>query len=348
LTQFWRTLFRVCGELHCKQCLKVEDLVSRLIRAVILAILVAVPQSVLAAAAYPSRPIRIVVPSSPGGGLDFLSRTVAQQLTAAWGQSVVVDNRAGAGGTIGPELVARAAPDGYTLLIVSATFAVNANVYPKLPYDSVKDFAPIILATTQPQVLVVHFSVPAHSVNDLVALAKAKPGQLNYSSPGAGTLSQLAFELFRSVAGIDIVHIPYKGAGLSMTAIVSGEVHASTASSVSVSPHVKSGRLRALASTGLRRPVAFPDVPTMTEQGLPGATINGWYAFLAPAGTPRAIVDKLNAEFARVLALPQTREQLAREGSEPALGTPDELGKHIVEEIARLKSVIVASGGRAP
>jgi tripartite-type tricarboxylate transporter receptor subunit TctC len=297
-------------------------------------------------ASYPTRPIRIIVPSSPGGGLDFLSRAMAQQLSLSWGQSVVVDNRAGAGGTIGPDLVAKAAPDGYTLLIVSATFAVNFSVYPKLPYEA-KDFAPVILATTQPQVLVVHASVPARSATDLVALAKAKPGQLNYSSPGAGTLSQLAFELFRMAAQVDIVHIPYKGAGLSMTAIVSGEVHASSASAPSVSPHVKSGRLRALASTGLRRASAFPDVPTMTEQGLPRATINGWYAFLAPAGTPRAIVEKLNEEFARILKMPQTHDILAREGSEPAASTPEELGKHIVQEIERLRNVVVASGARA-
>ncbi|HWI15036.1 MAG TPA: tripartite tricarboxylate transporter substrate-binding protein, partial [Burkholderiales bacterium] len=179
---------------------------------------------------YPVRPIRIVVPSSPGGGLDFVARAVGQQLTAAWGQSVVIDNRAGAGGTIGPDLVAKAAPDGYTLLIVSASFAVNPSVYPRLPYDTVHDFAPVIQATSQPQVLVVHPSVTARSVKEFVALAKSRPGQLNYSSPGEGTLSQLTFELFKRAAGVDIQHIPYKGAGLSMTAVVGGEVQGSSAS----------------------------------------------------------------------------------------------------------------------
>lgn len=273
-----------------------------------------------------------------------MARAVGQQLAAAWGQSVVVDDRAGAGGTIGPDLVAKATADGYTLLIVSATFAVNPSVYPKLPYDSIKDFAPVILATTQSQVLVVHPSVAARSVKELIALAKAKPGQLNYSSPGAGTLSQLTFELFKSAAGVDIVHVPYKGAGLSMAATIAGETQASTSSTVSAQPHIKSGRLRALATTGPKRSIAMPDIPTMVEQGVPGATNTGWYAFLAPARTPRAIIQKLNAEFTRILQLPQIREQLAREGSEPGLGTPEELGKFVATEIDRLARIVKASG----
>ncbi|MGE5465671.1 MAG: tripartite tricarboxylate transporter substrate binding protein [Methanocella sp.] len=289
---------------------------------------------------YPTRPIRIIVPSSPGGGLDFVARAVGQQLTAAWGQSVVIDNRAGAGGTIGPDLVAKAAPDGYTLLIVSATFAVNPSVYSKLPYDTVRDFAPVIQATSQPQVLVVHPSVAARSVKEFVALAKAKPGQLNYSSPGEGTLSQLTFELFKNAAGVDIQQIPYKGAGLSMTAVVGGEAQASSASAVSVLPHVNSGRLRALASTGPRRSPALPDVPTMAEQGLPGATITGWFAFLAPKNTPKAIITRLNTELRRILQTPEMREQLAREGSEPAVGTPEQLGKHLAAEVERLGRLV--------
>ncbi len=294
--------------------------------------------------AYPEKPIRIVVPSSPGGGLDLISRAVAPPLTAAWGQSVIVDNRAGAGGTIGPDIVAKSAPDGYTLLIASASFAVNYSVYPNLPYDSLKDFAPVILATTQPQVLVVHPSVPARSVKEFVALAKSRPGQLNYSSPGAGTMSQLTFELFKLAAGVRIEHVPYKGAGLSMVAMLAGETQASTASTVSVQPHLNSGKLRALATTGPRRSPAMPDIPTMAEQGLPGATVTGWYAFLAPARTPRAIIDKLNAEIARALQLPETRELLAREGSEIALGTPEQLGKHLENEIQRLGKIVKASG----
>jgi tripartite-type tricarboxylate transporter receptor subunit TctC len=289
---------------------------------------------------YPSRPIRIIVPSSPGGGLDFVARATGQHLTAAWGQSVVIDNRAGAGGTIGPDIVAKAPPDGHTLLIVSATFAVNPSVYQKLPYDSVKDFSPIVLATVQPQVLVVHPSVPARNVKDFVALAKSKPGSLNYSSPGDGTLSQLVFELFKSVAGVDIVHIPYKGAGLSMTAVVGGETQASTASAPSTLPHVVSGRLRAIASTGPRRSPAIPDVPTMTESGLPGATITGWFAFLTSPNTPRPIVDKLNAELTRILNSPQMKETLAREGSEPSGGTPEQLKTHLENEISRLAKLI--------
>jgi tripartite-type tricarboxylate transporter receptor subunit TctC len=291
---------------------------------------------------YPTRPIRIVVPSSPGGGLDFVARAIGQQLTAAWGQSVVIDNRAGAGGTIGPDLVAKAPPDGYTLLIVSASFAVNPSVYAKLPYDTVHDFAPVIQATSQPQVLVVHPSLAARSVKELVALAKAKPGQLNYSSPGDGTMSQLAFELFKSAAAVDIQQIPYKGAGLSMTAVVGGEAQASSASAVSVLPHVNSGRLRALASTGPRRSPALPDVPTMTEQGLSAATITGWYAFVAPKSTPKTIVTRLNSELARILQTREMREQLAREGSEPAIGTPEQLGRHIASEVDRLGRLVKA------
>jgi tripartite-type tricarboxylate transporter receptor subunit TctC len=313
--------------------------------AIVLALSTALPCAWAAqGTTYPMKPIRIVVPSSPGGGLDFVARIIGPRITAAWGQPVVVENRSGAGGTIGPELVSRSAPDGYTLLIVSASFAVNPSVYPKLPYDSVKDFAPIILATTQPQVLVVHPSVAAHSVKQLVALAKAKPGQLNYASPGGGTLSQLAFELFKSVAGIDIVHVPYKGAGLSMTAVVTGETHASTGSTVSAQPHLKSGRLRALATTGVQRSPALPEVPTMAEEGLPGGTISGWYAFLAPARTPRTLIDKLNAELANILQTPEIREQLAREGSEPATGTPEQLVKHIVQEIERLGRIVKMAG----
>jgi tripartite-type tricarboxylate transporter receptor subunit TctC len=289
---------------------------------------------------YPTKPIRIVVASSPGGGLDIVARGVGQQLTAAWGQSVVIDNRSGASGTIGAELVARAAPDGYTLLIVSASYAVNPSVYPKLPYDSIRDFAPIIQATTQPQVLAVHPSVAARSLKEFVALAKAAPGRLNYSSPGDGSLSQLAFELFKRTAGLEIQHIPYKGAGLSTTALASGEVQVSSASAVSMLPHVKSGRIRPLASTGTRRVPALPDVPTMTEQGYPGATISGWYAFFAPARTPRVIIDRLNAELARILQSPHMHEQLAREGSEPAPGTPEQLARHLAAEIARLGALV--------
>jgi tripartite-type tricarboxylate transporter receptor subunit TctC len=298
--------------------------------------------------AYPTKPIRVIVPSSPGGGLDFVSRAVGQQLTASWGQSVVIDNRAGAGGTLGPELVARAAPDGYTLLIVSASFAVNPSVYTRLPYDTLKDFAPITLATTQPQVLVVHPAVAARSLKEWIALAKAKPGQLNYSSPGDGTLSQLAFELFKMAAGVNVMHIPYKGAGLSMTAVVGGETQASTGSAVTMLPHVNSGRLRALASTGRKRSPALPDVPTMAEQGLPDATINGWYAFLTAPRTPRPIIDKLNAELGRILQSPQVREVLAREGSEPAVGTPEQLGVFLADEVARLGKIVRASRAGKP
>mgnify|MGYP006282898489 CR=1 FL=1 len=297
----------------------------------------------MAAQPYPSTPLRVIVPSSPGGGLDFVARAVGQQLSQAWGHSVVIDNRAGAGGTLGPELVARAAPDGYTLMIVSASFAVNPSVYPMLPYDTLKDFYPILQATTQSQVLAVHPQVGARNVKEFVVLARSKPGALNYSSPGDGTLSQLAFEIFKMAAGVNIVHIPYKGAGASATALLAGEVQASTGSTITMSPHVASGRLRALASSGQRRSPALPDLPTMSEQGLPEASINGWYAFLAPARTPRVIGDKLNAEISRILQTPHVRDILAREGSEPAVGTSEQMSAFLAAEVARLGKVVRAS-----
>lgn len=291
---------------------------------------------------FPSRPLRIVVPSSPGGGLDVTARTMAQHLSPAWGQSVVVDNRAGAGGTLGPDLVAKAAPDGYTILIVSSTYAVNAIAYPKLPYHSVKDFAPITLATTQPQVTGINAAVPARNMKEFIAYAKGHPGKLNYSSPGVGTYSQLAFELFKAASGLDIVHVPYKGAGLSVAAAVAGETQAVNGSTVTLLPHVKSGKLRALGTTGKQRASVFPDVPTMIEHGLPGATAEGWFGFLVPAKTPPAIVTALNKEFTRVLRLPEVREQLTRDGSVPIASTPEEFHAHLTGEIARLEKPVKA------
>lgn len=298
--------------------------------------------SVHAQEKFPSRPLRIVVPSSPGGGLDVTARTMAQHLSPAWGQSVVVDNRAGAGGTLGPDLVAKAAPDGYTILIVSSTYAVNAIAYPKLPYHSVKDFAPITLATTQPQVTGINAAVPARNMKEFIAYAKGHPGKLNYSSPGVGTYSQLAFELFKAASGLDIVHVPYKGAGLSVAAAVAGETQAVNGSTVTLLPHVKSGKLRALGTTGKQRASVFPDVPTMIEHGLPGATAEGWFGFLVPAKTPPSIVTALNREFTRVLRLPEVREQLTRDGSVPIASTPEEFYAHLTGEIARLEKPVKA------
>jgi len=291
---------------------------------------------------FPSRPLRIVVPSSPGGGLDVTARTMAHHLSAAWGQSVVVDNRAGAGGTMGPDLVAKSAPDGYTILIVSSTYAVNAIAYPKLPYHSVKDFTPITLATTQSQVTGINAGVPARNMKEFVAYAKERPGKLNFSSPGIGTYSQLAFELLKVAAGIDVVHVPYKGAGLSVAAAVAGETQAVNGSTVTLLPHVKSGKLRALGTTGKKRAAVFPDVPTMIEHGYPSATAEGWFGFLVAAKTPSVVVAALNKEFARVLQLPEVREQLMRDGSEPVGSTPEEFHKHLVSEIQRLEKPVKA------
>jgi len=291
---------------------------------------------------FPSRPLRIVVPSSPGGGLDVTARTMGHHLSAAWGQSVVVDNRAGAGGTMGPDMVAKAAPDGYTILIVSSTYAVNALVYPKLPYHSVNDFAPVTLATTQAQVMGIHAGVPTRTMKEFISYAKERPGKLNYSSPGIGTYSQLAFEMFKTAAGLDIVHVPYKGAGLSVAAAVSGETQAVNGSTVTLLPHVKSGKVRALGTTGKTRAPVFPEIPTMIEHGLPGATAEGWFGFLVPAKTPPAVIGALNKEFTRVLKLPEVKEQLMRDGSEPVGSTPEEFGRHLVTEIQRLEKPVKA------
>lgn len=246
---------------------------------------------------------------------------------------------------MGPDLVAKAIPDGYTILIVSSTYAVNALVYPKLPYHSVKDFAPVTLATTQAQVMGINAGVPTRTMKEFIAYTRERPGKLNYSSPGIGTYSQLAFEMFKTAAGLDIVHVPYKGAGLSVAAAVSGETQAVNGSTVTLLPHVKSGKVRALGTTGKKRAPVFPDVPTMIEHGLPGATAEGWFGFLVPAKTPPAVIAALNKEFTRVLKLPEVKDQLMRDGSEPVGSTPEEFGKHLVTEIQRLEKPVKAMLG---
>ncbi len=300
-----------------------------------------------AAQDYPIKPIRIIVPSSAGGGLDFVSRAFGKYLTQAWGQPIVVDNRAGAGGTLGPELVARSAPDGYTLMLVSATFAVNASAYPHLPYDTTKDFSAISQVTSQPQVLVVHASVPVNTVKAFADLVRTKPGQFNYASPGEGTLSQLTFELLKKSLGIDVLQIPYKGAGASVGALIAGEVQASSGSIVTMLPHIHSGRIKALATTGPNRSLALPEVMSVAEQGFPQATITGWYAFLAPAKTPETVINRLNVQMNQILLLKDMREILAREGSEPVQGTPQKLTAFLKDEIKRLSLIVKLSQNRS-
>lgn len=296
--------------------------------------------------AYPSRTIRIIVPASPGGAADILSRTIAQKLSDAWGQQVLVDNRTGAAGIIGAEAAAKAPNDGYTIMMgFAGVIAVNPSLYKTLPYDSVKDYAPVTLVAYSPLMLVVHPAVPANSVNELIALAKAKPGQLNFASTGSGSTQHLSAELFKSMAGISMTHIPYKGSSLAYPDLLAGNVSLMFENMLSMLPNAKSGKVRALAVTGAKRSAAMPEVPTVGES-VPGYSAVGWYGVLAPAGTDAAIVNKLSAEINRILKLPEVSERLSSLGAEPAGTTPEEFAAHIRTEIAKWGAVVRDSGAR--
>lgn len=290
--------------------------------------------------AYPSKPVRVILGLAPGGGADIVARATAQKLGESFGQSFVVDNRPGAGGAVAGALTARAPADGYTIMLVSASFGIAAVLHDKLPYDAVKDFAPIILIATSPQVLVVHPSVPARTVKELVALAKARPGKLNYGSSGVGGSIHLAGELFKLTAGVDIVHIPYKGSGPALTDLIGGQVDLVFSGIISVVPHVKSKRVRALAVTSARRSKVLPDIPTLAEDGLIGSDAVSWYGLVAPAATPHDIVARLNSEMSRALVSPEFRARLAADGAEEAGGAPDQLAAHIQAEIAKWTRVV--------
>lgn len=296
--------------------------------------------------AFPSRPIRIIVPASPGGAADILSRTIAQKLADAWGQPVLVDNRTGAAGIIGAEAVAKAPNDGYTIMMgFAGVIAVNPSLYKTLPYDSVKDYAPVALVALSPLMLVVHPAVPAYSVNELIALAKAKPGQLNFASTGSGSTQHLSAELFKTMAGIDMTHIPYKGSSLAYPDLLAGNVSLMFENMLSMLPNAKSGKVRALAVTGTKRSAAMPELPTVAES-VPGFSAVGWYGVLAPAGTDAAIVNKLSAEINRILKLPEVSERLSSLGAEPSGSTPEEFAAHIRTEIAKWGKVVRDSGAR--
>ncbi len=292
------------------------------------------------AAEYPSRPIRIVVPYPAGGPVDITARTVGPRLTEALGQPIVVDNRGGAGGIVGSELVARAAPDGYTLLLCTTANAINASLMPKLPYDIEKDFAPITLAVIITSVLVVHPAVAAHSVQELIALVRARPGQLSYASTGNGTPTHLAAELFKNMTGADIVHVPYKGASLAVIDLISGQVQLSFISAPGVVPHIKASRLRVLAVTNAKRSALLPAVPTISESGLPGYESEGWHGLMAPARTPKAVIDRLYREFAAALRAPDISAQLLAGGAEPVGLPPDQLSVKLHNEIVKWGKVV--------
>jgi tripartite-type tricarboxylate transporter receptor subunit TctC len=294
-----------------------------------------------AAAEYPERPLRLIVPFAPGGGNDTVARLVGQRLTAILGQPVVVDNRAGAGGVLGAELAAKAPPDGYTLFLGGVgSHAINPNLHEHLSYDPIRDFAPVSLLASAPLVLVVHPSVKATSVAELIALARANPGKINYASNGNGSSSHLAAVMFDSMAGVDMVHIPYKGLSPALSDLLAGQVQVMFSSVVAILPHIQSGRLRALAISGNRRLSLLPDLPTIAEAGVAGYQTSSWYGILAPAGTPKDIVAKLNAAIVKVLSEPEVKKALASEGADPVGNSPEAFALFIAAEKDRLGTLI--------
>src|SRR5207248_3216491 len=303
--------------------------------------------TVASAQGYPTRPIRLVVPFPAGGTTDILAREVAQKLTEGLGQAVVVDNRPGAAGNIGSDLVAKSAPDGYTLLMGTVgTHAINPSLYSKMPYDHVKDFAPVVLVAGVPNVLVINPTLPFKSVQDLIAYAKANPGKLNFASSGSGTSIHLSGELFKVMAGVQMTHIPYKGSAPALQDLLAGQVQLMFDNLPPSLPQIKAGKLRALAVTSATRAPALPDVPTLAESGLPGFEASSWFGILAPAGTPAPIVAKLNAEVANWLATPEAKEKLLKQGANPAGGTPQDFAKHIAAETAKWAKVVKDSGAK--
>lgn len=298
------------------------------------------------AQAYPVKPVRIVVPLAPGGSTDVLARLVGVKLGELWGQQVLIDNRAGGGTTIGAEHVARSTPDGYTLLMVTSAFAVNFSLFQKVPYKF-SDFVPLSNVAQTPNVLAAHPSVPAANLKELIALLKARPGQLTYSSGGVGGSTHLAGELFKLLAKVDMVHVPYKGGSPAVTDLVAGQVTMTFGNLTTVLPFAKAGRLRALAVTSAKRSPQLPEIPTMAEGGVPGFEAATWNGLIAPAATPKEIVVKLNADIVRVLNLPDTREKFAVNALEPIGDTSAQFGAHIAAEIERWAKVVKAAGLKA-
>lgn len=295
---------------------------------------------------WPERPIQLIIPYPPGGSADLLGRPLAVKLQERLGQSVTLDYKAGAGGTVASQALVRSKPDGHTLILVLAAHAINASLYPKLPYDTRKDFAPVSWVANLPMIVAASSSLKANTIGELIAAAKAAPGKLTFGSAGNGNTGHLAAEFFSSQAGIKMTHVPYKGSAGVVNAMLAGDIDL-TFDSISTSwPHIKSGRLRALAVTGDKRASIAPDVPTMIEAGMPGFVINGWYAILAPAGTPAPIVERLSKEIAAALALPDLRAQIMAGGYEPVGSTPAALSAHIDAEITRWSKVVRDSGAK--
>ncbi|MBI2296820.1 MAG: tripartite tricarboxylate transporter substrate binding protein [Betaproteobacteria bacterium] len=298
----------------------------------------------LAQAGYPNRPVRVVVPSSPGGGTDILTRQLTSGLSQRLGQQVIVDNRPGAGSIIGNELVARATPDGYTLLMGISTLAILPATKKKLPYDALKDLAPVTQVISAPNILVVHPSLPPKSVKELIAFARKRPNEINYASAGAGTNPHLTMELFLTMTNVKMVHIPYKGLGPALVDLLAGHVVAATATMLSGLPHVRSGRLRGLATTGAKRSSALPDLPTIAEAGVPGYEATQWYGMFAPAGTPPEIIAKLHEAMTAVLRSPAVSQKLAADGADAVANTPEEFARVMRAETEKWAKVARAAG----
>ncbi len=324
--------------------------ISRLGAALLAAASIALaPAAALAQAAepYPSKPIRFILPFPPGGGTDILGRLLSERLAARLGQPVVVENRGGAGGNVGAEAAAHSAPDGYTIVLVAPSLAISPSLYKKLAYDPVKDFAPISLVATVPNVMVTNPSIPAKTLSEFIALAKTRPGAMNFGSGGNGTSNHLAGELFNIVAGVRLVHVPYKGVNLAMNDVMSGELQLVIIGIPAAAQHIKAGKLRALAVIDTKRAAALPDVPTAAEAGLRDFEVTTWYGVLAPAGTPRPIVTRLNTEIVRVMHSSEMKERLATMATEPVTSTPEEFGELIRREIAKWAEVVRAAGLKA-
>jgi tripartite-type tricarboxylate transporter receptor subunit TctC len=314
--------------------------VSPLLRAA--AVLLALT-SLAAADNYPTRPVRLIIPFPPGGSNDVVGRMVAQQMSVKLGQNVYVDNRGGAGGTIGTDAAAKAAPDGYTLLVISLAHAVNPWLY-KLTYDPIKSFTPISMFGSGSNVIAVNPDLPVHSVKDLIALAKQKPGNLDYASAGIGSFQHLGGELFKLMAGVNIQHVPFRGGGPAMLDVIAGNTKIVFSSLIQTTPHLTSGKLRALATGGVKRNPVLPDVPTVAEAGVPGYEANNWWGVVAPAGTPPEIIDKLHKAVSAALDAPELQAQFAREGAEVVKMQPAEFGKYMETEMEKWKRVVKEAG----
>ena len=297
-----------------------------------------------AAASFPSKSITIVIPATPGGAIDLTARVIGPKLTDAWGKPVVVENKAGATGIIGTEFIAKAAPDGQTLVLVASSHAINPSMFKKLPYDTIKSFEPVVLTHVLPLMLVVHPSLPVKNVQELIAYAKANPGKLSFASSGPGGAPHMSGELFKSMAGLDMIHVPYKGSTAAHSDLLAGRVSMMFDTVSAISPHVKSGALRALAVTTAKRSAAAPDVPTMAEAGMKGYETSTWGGILAPAGTPKDVVAKLNAEINKALAAQDVRQRMLDSGIEPAGGTPQQFTAFIQSEMAKWGKVAKTAG----